>query len=213
MEGGVHSMRLIDLTGHKYGALTVLRRAENQGRRTMWLCRCECGKEVVVRGENIRSGNTRSCGCLAKDNPKKHGMSKTRLAYIFRGMKQRCYNPNNHEYWIYGGRGIKICPEWLEDPMNFYQWALESGFDEAGNQRTCSIDRIDFNGDYSPDNCRWADIYTQANNTRKNIYYIFGGEKHTLSEWSRITGIGYGTLYDRINKLGWSVEKALTHPV
>ena len=127
-------------------------------------------------------------------------------------MKQRCYNPNNYEFHLYGGRGIKICDEWLSDNVSFYRWAIENGYIENATQAENSIDRIDPEGDYSPENCRWVDSYVQANNTRKNIYYEWNGETHTLTEWSRIVGIKSGTLYNRMNKLGWTIGEALTLP-
>lgn len=178
----------------------------------MWNCVCDCGNRVTVRAENLRTGNTTSCGCYAKENHPciTHGLSKTRIATIFNGMKQRCYNPNNYEYDLYGGRGIRICQDWMDDSSNFFNWAFENGFVEDAKQAENSIDRIDPDGDYCPENCRWVDSYTQANNTRKNIYYEWNGERHTLTEWSRIVGINSGTLYHRINRLGWSIEEALT---
>ena len=180
----------------------------------MWYCKCDCGNTVVVRGENLKSGNTRSCGCIEKEhhNSIKHGMTRTRIANIFNGMKQRCYNPSYPQYHLYGGRGIKICDEWLNDRTKFFDWAFANGFVESATQAECSLDRIDFDGDYCPSNCRWVNSYIQANNTRKNIFYEWQGERHTLTEWSRIVGINSGTLYGRINKLGWSIEESLTLP-
>lgn len=113
-------------------------------------------------------------------------------------MKGRCYNPNNPEYHLYGGRGITICDEWLNDCSKFYKWAYENGYDENAKKFSLSIDRIDVNKGYSPDNCRWADAYTQANNTRKNVYYELNGEKHTLAEFARMFNIKYSTLYSRV---------------
>ena len=180
----------------------------------MWNCQCDCGNTVVVRAENLQSGNSKSCGCIVHEGGSafRHGFGKTRIANIFNGMKQRCYNPNNYEFHLYGGRGIKICDEWLSDNVSFYRWAIENGYIENATQAENSIDRIDPEGDYSPENCRWVDSYVQANNTRKNIYYEWNGETHTLTEWSRIVGIKSGTLYNRMNKLGWTIGEALTLP-
>lgn len=204
--------RLKDLTGNKYGKLTVICRAPNQGRRTMWYCECDCGNTAVVRSENLQSGNSKSCGCIEKEhhNSIKHGMSGSRLDRIFNCMKQRYYNPNNAEYYLYGARGIDICEEWLNDRTAFFEWANKNGYRENATQAENSIDRIDTNKGYSPDNCRWADAYVQANNTRKNIYYEWNDEVHTITEWSRIVGINSGTIYKRINCLGWTLEEALT---
>lgn len=207
-------MELMDLTGQKFSRLTVIGRAPNHGRRTMWNCKCDCGKEVTVRAENLRSGNSKSCGCLKIDHHPKtaNGLGKTRLAGILNSMKQRCYNPKYSQYYLYGGRGIRICDEWLNDSNNFYSWAFNHGYKEDSVQAECSIDRIDVDGNYCPENCRWVDSFAQANNTRRNIFYEFNGERHTLTEWSRIVGIKSGTLYNRINSLGWSIEDALTLP-
>lgn len=207
-------MEFIDLTGQKFGRLSVIDRAPNHGRRTMWNCVCDCGNRIVVRSENLRSGNSKSCGCLSRDNHPRtaNGLGKTRLANVFNGVKQRCYNNNSKEYYLYGARGITVCDEWINDSNNFYSWALNNGFKEDATQAECSLDRIDVNGNYCPENCRWVDSYVQANNTRRNIYYEYNGERHTLTEWSRIVGIKSSTLYNRINKLGWSLEEALTLP-
>ena len=200
-------MKFQDLTGEVFGRLTVLERDKNQGRRTMWKCRCKCGNIVSVRAENLKSGNTKSCGCYSDENRhiahKKHGMSNTKLFSVFNTMKSRCFNKNCYEYDIYGGRGISICSEWLNDSSSFFRWALDNGYSEG-----LSIDRIDTNGDYCPENCRWVDSFTQANNTRKNIYITYDGETNTLKEWSRILGINYGTLYNRCVKQKWSLDKA-----
>lgn len=204
-------MKLIDLIGEKYGRLTVIARAENNGRRTMWLCKCDYGKEVVVRGENLRSGNTKSCGCISIEHPNhtKHGMSRSRLAGVYNAMKSRCYNKNNWEYDKYGGSGITICDEWLNDRTKFFDWAYKNGYDDCAKPYDCTIDRIDVRKGYCPENCRFVNMYVQANNTTRNVYYEYNGKSHTLPEWSRITGIKSSVLYSRINKLGWSINNAL----
>ncbi len=204
-------MKLNDLSGKKFGRLTVLSRAPNSGRRTMWYCLCDCGSRLSVRAENLVSGNTKSCGCIEKERPNAtiHGMCRTRLAAIYNSMKQRCYNERSSEYYLYGGRGIYICDEWLNDRTSFFKWAAENGYEENAKQSECSIDRIDVNAGYSPDNCRWVNSLVQANNTRRNKYYELYGEKKTLAEWSRIYGIKYGTLYSKVNRSGLSLEEAL----
>lgn len=204
-------MRFIDMTGMRFGRLVAVRREENQGKRIMWRCKCDCGNEVVVRGENLRSGNTKSCGCIEKEHPNgfKHGFSKSRIEGVFLSMKQRCYNKDNYEYDNYGGRGIKICDEWLKDRASFYKWAYENGYDDNADFMECTIDRIDVNKGYSPDNCRWVDRFTQANNTRKNKYFSLNGETHTLAEWSRVAGINYYTLWRKVCKYGLNIEDAI----
>lgn len=207
----------IDLSGKKFGRLFVLCRSNDiiqpsGGRKTMWRCRCECGTEKDVWSHSLISGMTKSCGCLQREITSEknatHGMSGTRLGRIWRAMKTRCYNPNFSEYEIYGGRGIEICDEWLNDPCEFFNWALRSGYSDD-----LSIDRIDTNKGYSPDNCRWVTSSTQNNNKRSNINITYDGETHTMAEWACIKGIQYQTLKDRIGRYGWSIDEALSRPV
>nr|DAU47960.1 MAG TPA: hypothetical protein [Caudoviricetes sp.] len=158
--------QLIDLTNKTFGKLTVLNTFERRNKYIYWLCRCECGKQKYIRSDHIRYKKIKSCGCFEeearrKGNNKSHNLSKTRLFKIFQGMKKRCYNERNNAYKNYGGRGISICPEWLNDFVSFYNWALSHGY--ADN---LSIDRIDVDGNYEPSNCRWVDAKTQANNRR-----------------------------------------------
>ena len=181
-----------------------------------WLCKCQCGTEIVTRGAYLKNGNTKSCGCTkiewAKKHVKelnksqiKHNDSKTRLYKIWIGMKDRCNNPNNSRYLSYGGRGIFVCKEWNNSYESFKNWSLHNGY-----QENLSIDRINVNGNYEPNNCRWATNKEQQNNMTTNKLLTYNNETHTLSEWSEITGINKSTLSKRINRSGWSVEKALT---
>lgn len=138
----------------------------------------------------------------------KHGYSnKERLYETWCHIRQRCNNPNDRVYPLYGGRGIKVCGAWMSDYQSFRNWAMDNGYRED-----LTLDRIDNNGDYCPENCRWVDRKTQANNRRTNRLITYNGITHTLSEWSEITGIKWCTILARINK-GWSTEKALYTPV
>lgn len=161
--------KLIDLTGQRFGRLTVVERAENHGCRAAWMCQCDCGNQTVVLSTNLRSGSIKSCGChrkeiigeRAKGNSynKIHGLSKERLYKTYKAMLRRCYCTKDASYSKYGGRGIKVCDLWRLDITAFFEWAIANGYDD-----TKSIDRIDPNGNYEPTNCRWADRSLQSFN-------------------------------------------------
>lgn len=196
----------------KYGRLTIIRPldvADDKKRR--FLCRCECGIQTVVLAENLLSGHTKSCGCLKREiigagAHTTHGLSKTRIYRIWKGMRKRCRNPNDSNYPKYGGRGIRVCPEWDSDFLSFYFWAMESGYNDS-----LSIDRIDNNKGYSPDNCQWSNETKQANNRRSNRLATIDGETHSIIEWSKIYKISTVTIYKRIRQ-GMSETEAITTP-
>ncbi len=204
--------RIIDLTGQKFGRLTVIKRIENKGKYTNWLCKCDCGNQTEATSHILRKGEKKSCGCLHREfiinKNKVHEKSNTRLYRIYVGMKQRCYKVSEPCYKYYGGRGIKICNEWLQDFMSFYNWAIANGYKE-----NLTIDRIDVNGNYEPNNCRWATRKEQMNNMRTNRLLTYKGITKNISEWAKEYKIPYDVLQNRITKHGWSIERALTQPV
>ncbi len=158
-----------DLKGQKFGYLTVLYRVENTGksRAIVWHCKCDCGNECDVRSSSLISGHTKSCGCLRPKVITKHGDYGSRLYWVWRGMKSRCKNPKHKEYKHYGGRGITFCKDW-NDYSKFKEWAIASGYDKNARQYDCTIDRIDVDGNYEPNNCRWVDMKIQQNNKRNS---------------------------------------------
>lgn len=195
--------------GEKHGLLTVLWRAPNKVEssgavRAMWQCRCECGNGTVVSGHALAKGHTKSCGCLMKVRPIKHGKARTRIYRIWTAMRQRCENPNHENFHSYGGRGITVCDRWQEFE-NFY---IDMGDPKAG----MTIERIDNLKGYSPDNCRWASRMEQANNRRTNTPLTFRGQTLTISEWSRAINIPKWVLLKRLN-LGWPADRILMEPV
>lgn len=200
-----HERCFIDLTGKKYNKLTCLRWERRNG-CIYWLCKCDCGNETWVKPSNLKSNAVKSCGCLSDHVNSVHGMSHTRLHGIWSKMISRCHNSNDDKYKWYGIRGISVCKEWhgTQGFINFMNWSYANGYN-----KDLSIDRIDNNGNYSPDNCRWTDKITQANNTRTNVYVTYNSETHTIAEWSKITGIKYATLSQRITLLNWDVAEAL----
>jgi hypothetical protein len=213
--GGIwrKEMKIISLIGKRFDRLVVVKKEPHEsGENIRWLCRCDCGKEVVVIGCNLKSGHTKSCGCLNSESRVKsnttHGLSKTRVFHIYNGMKSRCYNPNEKSYKHYGGKGITICDEWIRDFCAFYDWSMKNGY-ESG----LTIDRIDTGGNYEPSNCRWSSYKVQENNRSNNRKITIEGRTQTLTEWAEESGIDARLLHARIKRLGWSVEDAVKKPV
>jgi hypothetical protein len=202
----------IDLTGQRFGRLVVEGYSHTKNGKTHWVCKCDCGKRVTVISDSLRRGKTRSCGCyrdeVSSEVHKVHGMRQTRMYTIWKDMIKRTENPSEKSFKDYGGRGIKVCEEWRHNFQSFYDWAIKSGYNE-----TLSIDRIDVNGNYGPNNCRWATQKTQCNGKRNNVRVKYNGETLTLQQWSERIGIKYYTLRNRLFVLGWTVEEAFETPV
>ncbi len=173
-----------DLAGMRFGKLVALKPCGKKRNKTVWLCKCDCGNEVEVIGTALSFGNTNSCGCTKL----KHGMFGSRIYNIWHTMKERCYVTTQTSYKNYGGRGIKVCPEWQEF-IPFMEWSYANGYNENAKRGECTLDRIDPNGDYCPENCRWVSMSIQANNKTDNVYIEYKGIVDTLSNHARRVGI------------------------
>lgn len=199
------------MIGKRFGKLTVIGKSKERAKNgtIKYICHCDCGNTSIIRGDHLRSGETLSCGCLIK----KYGITKytkegqstlnKRLYAIYDKMKQRCFNTNHIAYKYYGNRGIKIYQDWLDDFMNFYNWAVTNGYND-----TLTIDRIDVNGNYEPSNCRWVTYEEQNNNTRRNVHLTYNGKTLTIAQWCRELNIRPNKVYYRHNK-GWSDKECL----
>ena len=206
-------MIITDLTGHKFYNLTVVDLDHKENGKSFWLCKCDCGNNKIIRGDHLTSGAVHSCGCKKKKQitnlnrtKTRHGQWGTRLYGIWNGMKERCNNCNCSSYPDYWGRGIKVCEEWNNDFSTFYSWSLQHGYADD-----LSIDRIDVNGNYEPNNCRWITLQEQNENKRNNIKLTYKGKTKTLPQWSTELGIKSSTLRNRVNE-GWSVDKIIETP-
>ena len=207
--------------GNRYGSLIVLERAEdhvcpNGRKRAMYLCKCDCGNTKIIYAENLTGGKTLSCGCLQKRRTIEasitHGESNSKLYGVWCSMKRRCDLPTARYYNNYGGRGIRVCDEWHDDYSAFMKWSIAAGYHESERRGDCTLDRIDVNGDYSPDNCRWVDQIIQMNNVRYNRIVEYDGVKYTIAELARATGVPYQRLSQRICIYGWDVSDAVNRP-
>lgn len=197
-----------DITGQKFGRLTAVRiDHQEKDYRYCWLFKCDCGGEIVARKSDVVGGRVKFCNKCKYEKQTKHAKKGTRLYAVWNSMKQRCLNKNHKSYKQYGGRGIKVCKDWLEF-MPFYDWAMANGYDETADFMQCTIDRIDVNGNYEPNNCRWVNQKKQGENTRTVHKIEYNGETHCLSEWARILKIERKALEYKLKK-GLSLKEII----
>ena len=194
-----------DLTGLRYGRLAVIERAANRNKHVYWLCQCDCGERVEVRADGLTRGSSVSCGCYQHEIVTKHGMWNTAAYKTWRGMLLRCKTSSHPAYPRYGGRGIKVCERW-HDFLAFYADMYPKPF------KTASLDRIDNEGDYCPENCRWATKKEQSRNRSDNRVLNYYGTERCVTEWAETLGMKVSALSMRLRK-GWTVEDALETPV
>lgn len=201
--------KAIDLQGQRFGRLSVLDKAPNKGLRRQWRCRCDCGSDAIVGAASLRDGSTTSCGCFHREQVSErfstHGMSGTATYRVWKSMRERCYSPAHKNYADYGGRGIGICERWAQDYRNFF---ADMGERPAGK----TIERLDVNGNYNPDNCVWADATVQSRNRRSARIVNVQGRDMCVSEASELYGLCARTVGHRLSQ-GWDVMAALQTPV
>lgn len=207
-------MDLADYLDQRFGMWSVIGYAGFINGEHMLTCKCDCGEIRDVRARSLRKGISKSCGCRGRRANISQSM-KSRypiqdplesLNSRYKNMVNRCTDPNSEAYPLYGGRGIRICDEWLNDKNKFIEWSLANGFDV-----TLTLDRIDVDGNYCPENCRWVTWDVQNNNKRDNAYIEYDERTQTIAEWAKELGMEYWCLRMRLHR-GWSIERALTTP-
>jgi len=195
-----------DLIGKRFGKLTVVENTTSKKQQRMWKCVCDCGVYKITSTKLLNSGQCITCGCSKYTRARKHGMAGTKPYYVWFAMKKRITDKNSKDYYLYGGRGLKMDNRWHK----FENFWKDMGDSYKGG---LMLDRIDNSKGYSMNNCRWTDPITQANNTRRNNYITFNRETKTLTQWERELGVGKDVIGKRIRDRGWSIAKALTTPV
>lgn len=200
--------------GKKYNKLTIIDITYSPKSEIIAHCECDCGNRHITKLHDVLFGKVKSCGCYRTEKTiersTKHGDASKRLYAIYIGMKKRCYVSNDDAYKYYGGRGIKICDEWLENYLNFKSWALDNGYTEE-----LTIDRINVNGNYEPSNCRWATIEEQANNKTDSVYIDYNGKSQTLRQWCDEFNLDYRLMVERFYQPCWkdkSIEEKFFTP-
>ena len=208
----------MDLTGKRFGRYTAIKPVKTSA-GTKWLCKCDCGNEKLVFAHNLLRGTSKSCGCLQREQLAERnknrrpalGESESRLYRLWKSMKRRCNGKGYTHYNLYGGRGIRVCDEW-QSYVPFRDWALANGYDPAAPSGECTLDRINVDGDYGPENCRFVNMRTQADNRRKTRHITFAGETLNIAEWARRYDLPENVLWYRVNA-GWEFEKAISTAV
>jgi hypothetical protein len=201
-------MKLTDRMGERYGRLLVVGRAPNKSDKdtnARWVCACDCGRETTQYGQDLKKGKVVSCGCWNDEKKFKHGMARQPVYKVWQQLHQRCENPKAPKFYNYGGRGIKVCERW----KSFENFAADMGIRPEGY----SIERINNDGDYEPSNCMWATTKQQLNNRRISRFIELNGERKTIAQWADQLGVKYDLIRCRIDRYGWSIERALTTPV
>ena len=206
--------KIVDITGHQYNRLTVLRyhgiveQGSKRSKRAAWVCECECGNIIIATSNALRKDNTTSCGCYKTEvvrRPKTHGRSRSPVYETWCNMISRCESENRPDFEHYGGRGISVCPRWRRSFECFLEDMGERPFPRA------SLDRIDVNGNYEPGNVRWVTQKEQARNKRNNHLLSISGETKTLSEWAEAAGIDQKLVWKRL-MLGWPPADCIRPP-
>ena len=198
-----------NLIGKRFGRLTVIEKSDIKKRQLYcWVCKCDCGNFKIVDTSSLTNGHTKSCGCMhgeyLADLKRTHGESKTRLYKEWQDIKARCHNPNNKFYHIYGGKGVRVCDEWKESYESFRDWAIATGYND-----NLTIDRIDVDGNYEPTNCRWVDLYVQANNRSNTHYVTYHGETDSLDNMCRKLNVSSKAIRQRMRRRNFTFEQAV----
>lgn len=201
-------MQIKNEIGNIYGRLTVISRGISKNNHANWLCKCSCGNEVIVTGSSLRNNKTKSCGCFKNEETKnrftKHGLKNHSLYGVYIKMKSRCYNINDKDYKNYGKRGINLCNEWKYSFINFYNWAIKNGY-----QNNLTIERINVNENYEPNNCTWIENKYQALNRVNSLKFTYHGETKDIRYFSEKYHINYYTLRARLTNYHWNIKDAI----
>ena len=210
--------KFIDLTGLKFGRLTVLERADNDiNERVQYLCRCWCGEKIIIRGTSIKNGHTKSCGCLNKDIITKHGHAKnnkrSKIYRTWQNIKTRCNNPKDKAYKYYGGKGVTVCDRWLDKKNGFNNFFRDMGLPPTQKHQIDRIDNNKLKNGYSPENCRWILSKENNRNRRNSLYVVYNNNKIPVIELAKKYKIPYDVLYQRIFNYKWSIKRAMATPV